>query len=124
MMRSGFIVLIVCWSVSPAAAQPEWKVKTDPPAPKTVAAVEAKIADLAVPASFFAADVTFADQFGPFVATGRNGAPQESRAVYDLRSGEKVAELKGKHAGERPSALAPSGMILAAGGGPFNAQTI
>src|SRR6476619_1927549 len=111
MTRRSVSGLIVCWTATIAAGQPAWKDVSDPPPAKTVAAIEDKVADLVVPDSFFAPEVTFADQFGPFVAVGRNGAPQEGRVVYDLRTGKQVAELKGKLPIDKPVALSPDGTL-------------
>jgi hypothetical protein len=89
------------------------------------AVIETKVADLPVPASFFGPEVSFADQYGPFVIAGRNGDPKERRAVFDLRDGKEVATLKGKiDFLEKPCALSPDGKLYACAGGFRKAPSI
>jgi hypothetical protein len=89
------------------------------------AVIETKLAELPVPASFFGPEVSFADQYGPFVIAGRNGDPKDSRVVYDLRDGKEVAALKGKiDFLEKPCALSPDAKLYACGGGFRKAPSV
>lgn len=119
--RLPFAVVLLIAMLQTLSAQ-EGGYKPDPLATEAVVISE-KVKDLAVPASFFASETVFADQFGPFLLVGRNGDAKESKVVYDLKTGKTLGALKGKLNIAAPFALAPDGKSFAGTGGPFMAQS-
>src|SRR5262245_12734208 len=112
------LLAALCWALAgpSAPAQKGEPAKTDSAAKPVV--IAEKVSDLKVPESFFGPEVSFADQYGPFVIAGRNGDAKESRVVFDLRTGKQVATLKGKiDFLEKPCALSPDGKLYACAGG-------
>src|SRR5947209_12711854 len=121
MIRHGYrlpLLAALCWALAgtPAPAQ---KGKAPKAEPQTKAApVADKVPDMPVPEVGFGPEVSFADQFGPYVIAGRNGSPKEGRAVFDTRDGKQVGVLQGKiEFLEKPSALSPDGKLFACAGG-------
>src|SRR5437588_10214239 len=102
----------LCATAAPAQGD-TGRLKAEGPA-----VIDEKVPDLPLPDSFFAPEVCFADQHGPFVLAGRNSDPKDSRALFDLRDGKQVGALAGKieHL-EKPHALSPDGKLYACAGG-------
>jgi WD40 repeat protein len=118
-LRSPFVAIItlVSWALAAPLPAQDQSIKADPPG-QAPPAITDKLNDLAAPESFFGPEVSFADQFGPYVIVGRNADPKESRVVYDLTTGMQVATLKGKiEFLDKPCALSPDGKLYACAGG-------
>jgi predicted Zn finger-like uncharacterized protein len=94
----------------PAPVAPAvWNVSVDPaPGGQPLA----DLPNLALPVRL-GNDVVFPTGPSPFVAIGRNIVPNDSRVLYDLRTGQPVATLGGKLGGYFKSAVSPDGEYFA-----------
>jgi hypothetical protein len=92
-----------------AAGGPGSKLCSDPP-PETVQWPDDLKLSLPYPHD---PEPVFADQGGPFLAMGRNNGRDGVRTFYDLRTGEKVGELRGEWHLSRPMALSRDGKLFA-----------
>lgn len=103
------VLILLFTTVNRAPAQ----LIADPPSESAVI-LSGKALELKAPDSIFGVEITYADQYGPFVALGRNGDQNDTRRIIDLRTFEIVGEIKGQLRVREPFALSPDGSRFAA----------
>lgn len=84
-----------------------WRVVPDPP-PSPPGIQAGQEVEIPIPASFPSGpEVIYPTTPSPFVAVGRNGGPDEVREVWDLRTNQRTASIRGNLG--RLLALSPDG---------------